>query len=195
MIAIDVRVDAKRITQALDKLSKVQVQTATVRALNKAAGNVQTEAIREVRKSRALLAKSVRQAFKIRKANKGNLVASVIATGRPIPLRDYRANQTKAGVTAMIKPGKRTLWGVPGRRAFKVAKIGNHVFQRQDLYRDTKRGRLEQPIKKQYGPNIPSALTKASVSRVMGRIAVAAFQKRFTEEMRFELRKAGLARK
>jgi len=108
-------------------------------------------------------------------------VSSLIATGRPIPLRDYKANQTKRGVTVLVSPGKRTVVQHRGNKAFVINKIGNHVFARE--------GKARLPVKKLYGPSLPSTFIQQEVRAAWTATAQEALPKRLAEEMKYELSK------
>lgn len=171
--------DASQVLRTLDDLPRGPARRAIVRGLNKTAANVRTSASTAIRERRALSAKVVRDAMAIRKATKDNLVSSLVVTGRPIPLRDYKASQTKRGVTVKVSPGKRTLVSHAGNRAFIIDKIGGHVFARQ--------GKERLPVKKLYGPSLPSTFIQEQVRAAWTATAKDALPKRLAEEVRFEL--------
>jgi hypothetical protein len=152
---------------------------AISRALNKTAANVRTAASTAIRAKRSLSASTVRKALAIKQANPNRLVATLSVTGRPIPLKEYRANQTKRGVTVLVSPGKRKLVEHAGNKAFFIQKIGGHVFARQ--------GKQRLPVKKLYGPSLPATFLNEEVRRAWTAAAQDALPKRLTEEIRFEL--------
>lgn len=176
-----IRFDASKVIATLGAIPKGPARRAIVRGLNKTAANVQVSASLAIRKRRALPAKTVKQAMAIRKATSTRLVSTLVVTGRPIPLRDYAARQTKKGVTVAVTPGKRKLVEHNGNKGFIVGKIGGHVFAREGT------GRL--PIKKLFGPSLPSTFVQAEVRRAWTATAQEAMPKRLAEEMRFELSK------
>jgi hypothetical protein len=150
---------------------------ATVRALNKVAANVRTAASRAIRQRRALTASVVNKALTIRRATRTKLQSSLVVTGRPISLRDYKARQTRKGVTVSVTTGTRKL--IPG--AFIVQKLGGHVFQRT--------GKARLPIEKLVGPSLPSTFLQEQVKLAWVSVAKDALVKRSVEELRFELEK------
>jgi hypothetical protein len=152
---------------------------AVSRALNKTAGNVRTAASVAIRAKRSLSAKTVRQAFSIKQANPNRLVATLAITGRSVPLKDYKARQTKRGVTVSVTPGSRKLIEHAGNRAFIINRIGGHVFARQ--------GKARLPVKKLYGPSLPATFLNDEVRRVWTTAAQEALPNRLREEIRFEL--------
>lgn len=182
---IDIRIDADQLRRAMAQLEYKGVQKATTRALNKAALNVRTEAVKEVRQRRALPAGTVRDAFRIKRASAVYQEAAVIASGRPIALREYGARTTRKGVTVKVmRSGGRKMVAHKGNKAFQLKRFGDHVYARQ--------GATRLPIKKLFGPSIPTALTSAAVMSSLERVGSAAVAKRLTEELNYELGKAGL---
>lgn len=173
--------DVQKVIGNIGEIPRGPARRAIVRGLNKVAGNVRTSASTAIRQRRALSAKVVREAMAIRKATNQNLVSSLVVTGRPIPLKEYGANQTKRGVTVKVSPGKRTLVSHAGNRAFIIDKIGGHVFARQ--------GKSRLPVKKLFGPSLPSTFVQEQVRRAWTATANDAMPKRLAEEMRFELSK------
>jgi hypothetical protein len=170
--------DASKVIANIGRLPAA-ARRAIVRGLNKTATNVRTSASAAIRKRRALSAKVVRDAMAIRKATKERLVSSIVVTGSPIPLRDYKARQTKRGVTVSVSPGARKLVEHRGNHAFIVNKIGGHVFVRT--------GKSRLPIKKLFGPSLPSTFVQAEVRAAWTATALETMPKRLSEEVRFEL--------
>lgn len=150
---------------------------ATVRALNKVAQNVRTASGRAIRQRRALNASVVNKAMAIRRATTTHLQSSLVVTGKPIPLRDYKPRQTRRGVTVSVTTGTRKL--VPG--AFIVQKLSGHVFRRA--------GDKRLPIEKLMGPSLPSTFLQENVRLAWMTVARDAMVKRSAEELRFELSK------
>lgn len=172
-----IRFDSRAVERALRDIPARYLVPATVRALNKVAGNVRTAASRAIRQRRPLSAGTVNKAMQIRKATRGRLVSSLVVTGKPIPLKDYKARQTRKGVTVSVTKGTRKV--IPG--AFIVQKLSGHVFRRQ--------GRKRLPIEKLVGPSLPSTFTQEQVRLAWLSVARDAMVKRTQEELRFELSK------
>jgi hypothetical protein len=174
-----IRFDVSKVIKALDEIPKGPARRALVRGLNKTAANVRTSASRAIRERRSLSAKTVNQALAIRKASNAKLVSSLVVTGRPIPLKEYKARETRKGVTVSVTPGARKLIEHAGNRGFIVQKIGGHVFARE--------GKSRLPIKKLFGPSLPSTFVQEEVKRAWTATAQEAMPKRLAEEMRYEL--------
>lgn len=173
--------DASKVIRALGEIPKGPARRAIIRGLNKTASNVRVSASRAIRQRRSLSAKVVNDALAIRRANAQRLISSIVVTGKPIPLRDYKARPTKRGVTVQVSKGSRKLIEHRGNRAFIVNKIGGHVFAREG------KGRL--PIKKLFGPSLPSTFLQEQVRRAWTATALEAMPKRLAEEVRYELSK------
>lgn len=175
----NVRADLKEVERWANTVQRERVPTAAARAINKTLTSVRAESTKRIRDERALKASVVRDALRIIKANKFRLFGAVEASGRPIPLREYQARQTKKGVTVKVSPGGRKLVVNAGNAAFQLERYGQHVYART--------GKTRLPIKKLYGPSIPATFLKEKVVQAMDRVAGDNWPKRFAEELKYEL--------
>lgn len=176
-----VKLDLRQVQRFATDTQKKAIPAAASRALNKTLANVRTVASKEIREERALSAKVTKDALTIERATRQKLYGALVASGRPIPLSKYQARQGKRGVTVKVSPGGRKTVIHAGNKAFIVGKIGGHVFARET------KSRL--PIKKLYGPSIPSTFIKDKVINALKIAAGENWVKRFAEEMKFELSK------
>lgn len=142
------------------------------RALNHTASKSKTLVIRTVAKQ-AGVSQSVirkRRAIYLRKANRSDLQAYIIAQDNPMTLKDFRPTQLKAGV----KAGP---WGV--RRVFKstfiVEKLGGNVFKRSSKKRF--------PIEKLYGPAIPTEMMRPETTQPWQRLVEVDLPRRMEHEL------------
>jgi len=179
---VEISFDAKQVRRFLDALPERLAVRAGVRALNKVAANVRTAASAGIRRRRALTASTVRQALAITRASKSRQFATITVRGAPIPLRDYAARQGTRGVTVLVTPGKRKLVALGANKAFVLDRFGGHVFART--------GAARLPIKKLFGPSLPSTFMHDEVRLAWEAVARDAMLKRFLEEVRFELARA-----
>ena len=85
--------------------------------------------------------------FRSVRANFARLDYQIVADGGPIPLKHFRARQTKKGVTA-APWNNRKLY----KSAFIVDRLGGHAFWRT--------GKKRLPIERIAGPNVPKELLK-----------------------------------
>lgn len=150
--------------------------TATMRALNKVAaqGKVAgSRAIRDVGGYKIKIGR-IKAAIKIERATPGNLKASLIAKGRPIPLVEFAARQTSKGVTVSVKEGRKL---VPG--AFIATMPGGHtgVFvhderkaQKHRKVNNTRGGWHQLPIRELYGPSVVDGMSNQAVQAALTQV-------------------------
>lgn len=171
--------DAAQVQAYLRQLPEALAIKATIRALNKAAVNVRTASVAAVRKHRALSARAIRDGITIERASKVKLYSQLKVSGRPVSLKEYGARKGARGVSVLVTPGRRKLVHHHGNTAFIADSIGGHVFARE--------GQARLPIRKLFGPSLPSTFTQDAVRRVWTDKAAEAMVKRMAEEVRFEL--------
>ena len=192
MIHVSVRGD---ITKALRKLdvTREQARKAIPRALNKTATTARAEAAREIKAAGyGLKIAAIKKSITIVKATGAELRAIVRASGKPTPLIEYEARQTRAGVTVAVLRGRKLIKG-----AFIATMPTGHrgVFVRQGMTRKRvmRNGRLTSsglPIRELYGPSVPQAFANTVVQAALA----SAIRERFPIALRQELRFAGLGR-
>jgi hypothetical protein len=169
MLKLNVRADVKGVTASLTRYVGEQ-QKAVVRALNKTAQQARTTASQEVRAAGYnIKASAIKGSFAIQRASRGNLVAVLKATGRPIALINYGARQGKSGVSVQVKAGRTIL-----RHSFIATMQNGHrgVFERtgkqhKKVMRNGKTVRTGLPIKELYGPSIPQSLANDAVQKAI----------------------------
>lgn len=120
-------------------------------AINATAKKASLEMSKEVRTELAASAKAVKTALKITRKAEPNSLGSTVTLKRQnrIPLRDFKANQTRTGVAYRISKtdGRKTVAGAfqgPTPKA-RLARWRGHVFKRK--------GRARLPIIKLFGPS------------------------------------------
>lgn len=161
--------EGKRYLQQLDRTEIPRVIGRTLDRTKRFAATRTNRAIRErVNLKRA----TVDAAIKTRRSGEiGTLTAlsagrawfEVVVSGKPIPLRDFSANQTKRGVTYRVsKSVGRRLYRRAGQNSFIVKRIGGHVFTRTG---PDPKGPLTVPIKKVYGPSLPQYFSTKRIQR------------------------------
>ena len=166
-------------TQALFKhaakharLEKLQVQgnRRAIKRSAKAAVDAKARAIKskfnlgatEFRGVNAIKSKFIQRA-------QGDVVREKLRSRAGIPLRDFKAKETRRGLTFSVRRGRRSI--LPS--GFKVASIGGHAF--------TRKGRSRLPIKKRFGPGL-AIMAEDEVVQQQG-------ERRFFERIDGELRK------
>lgn len=156
---------------------------AVARGINKTQNQTTTHAGREIRKrERSLTARTVNNQLYKQRATPKRLFAVIRARGKPIPLKHFKGTRVVKGrgkrrgyVTVQVIPGekKRVQGGFQGPN--------DHIFRRQ--------GRKRLPIKKLYGPSVPSAFVKSSIERAMRTKAQQVGPRLIEGQLRFELNK------
>ena len=149
-----------------------EMAPAVARALNKTADQVKVQGSRAIRDAGYnLKAKDIKSGIDVRRASLGNLRASVVAKGRPIPLIAYGARQTSKGVTVSVLKGRKLI-----AHAFIATMANGHkgVFIRQGaghkkIIRNGKASWHGLPIKELFGPGIPDGLANKAVQVVLQR--------------------------
>lgn len=173
-------IDVHTIKKVEKELGSFRNKTPTVltRALNRAAQNAKTNAVRKVREQYQVKAKDIRDTIKITKANKSTLGAIVKSTGYRIPLNKFKVNPAnprpknppKVLKVAVKKDGLKELLG-----AFVADINGSKVFRR------TTSKRL--PIELLYGPAVPQMLGNVSVKDFIENEAAKVFEQRLNHEI------------
>lgn len=166
-LSVNVRTNTNSIVLDLMDAANDMRNTALVRALNKMAEQVLVAGSREVRKAGYnLKAADIKRAMRVKRASQGNLTATVIASGRPLPIIQYGARQTAKGVTVNVLSGRKLIPGAfiatmpTGHTGVFVRKPGGkHV----KVKRAGKASWHQLPIRELFGPAIPDALANAGV--------------------------------
>jgi len=174
---VDVQFDTRQATRFLRLLRRPGVQDATRRALNKAGTQTRTEASKGIRKDRNLKAGLIKKQMRLRKASRSRLRAVIVATGKVISLREYGAKATRKGVTVKVSKSK-------GRQLVPGAFFGpgGHVFRRE--------GKKRLPIRKLWGPSLPSAFIKDAVVSAMRSKVGKVYPRLLKHEVEREIAKA-----
>jgi hypothetical protein len=172
----DVRGDMRGVLRSLDVLARDVPDKVVVRAANRTLSNVQTESVKQVRSTYNLRAKTVRGQIELRRARRGRLVASLVVTGRPIPLIEFSASQNRRGVSVKVKSTRKTIRG-----AFISTMKSGHkgVFAR--------RGKKRLPIDELYSISLPAVYGSKVVARSMDRVVANRFPDHFARELRYYL--------
>lgn len=196
-ISIDVGADLKQLKAGLEYLRDTAVVGATVRALNRTGEMVKTEAKRFIKERRALPARVIDRSLKLDRATRGNLVATVTVSGRPISLKHYgaagpRGRPKKQNITRDDHGRFTGGTGSPpvtvrvtgARKVVKGGFIGpnGHVYKRE--------GKARKPIKVLFGPSIPTAIGAQAIKQALQNLAHSKFRERFTHEIGREIANA-----
>lgn len=188
MISVNFKVDIDGARQSLGLLEK-EVNKGAARAIDRVATTVRKEGSDEIRTRLKLTASTVKERINIVRPYGGQrLVRDVVASGSPIPLRDYNARQTRAGASYQVSVSKgrrvyRNKYGV----GFIIPKFGGNVFARVG---PNPPGKAAAPIRKVYGPSIPQYFVTRFVRERMQRVAAERWPIEFNREMAYRASKA-----
>lgn len=130
-----------------------RIQQVISRVLNHVGGTARTKVKSALAKQMGLPAGTVDARLITKRAYPGNQSFEITAAGRPIPLADFDARQTRRGVSARPWGNRRVFPGT-----FIVETLGGQVFRRA--------GRARLPIVKLWGPSIPREMLRDEAPRV-----------------------------
>lgn len=161
------------------------------RALNRTAASVKTNASKKVRESYVIKAKDVNATFKVKKASRSNLSASVTSASGSMGLDKFKVRPLEARHTKPPKSLKvqvKKSGGAKSLLATFVADVhGLKVFTRESGSRH-KKGRggkwSELPIKRLFGPPIPEMVGSKSVRGYVETEAAKVFETRLEHEIK-----------
>lgn len=184
-IAIDVT-GAQLIAAEVRALPK-QVDRALRRTINRTLTTGRARIARDVRAETGLRSKTVRARLKIIRATLTDLTGIIVVGAKRIPLYEFRARQTKRGVTYQIRRGVRVLL----ERAFiqDTPRRGRQVLKRAAdpsrpsglVARDPAFMRFGEPLT----AILPDVLPSLQVD------LTAVFTKNFDAELAFQRRRRG----
>ena len=189
--------------RALTKLGMKSgpIKGAAAKALNDAAKEVQKDAGARIKKQAgsALTLAGAKSGMKLRRAWKGNLMASVELHGKPLPLKAFSKRAIKLRGTTV----NTTLFGkhVRGTDVFqapgKAKRLNKHYYKRDRKLRTPRRARnpkgagsRKDPrnLSKFYGPPLATLWTQDAFKKADA-IARSEFIGRFNYHLNRELRK------
>ena len=205
MVALTIESEIKDVTKSLKRWQKVALPKSTRQAMNKTITAVRSVAVKAIAKDLRIKQKAVRAATR-KKPAKGNtiwlLVASVIAYGGWIPLIQYKARQTRRGVTHAASRGKgRKL--IPGAFIARMPSGHRGVYLRQggsNMGRGPRRRvksgasmgkyyRPSLPIRELWGGHIPRSMLGPYVMESIDSMAYRRFQKEFHRALTWNIEK------
>lgn len=192
MIKLSVRADIAAARRSLTSL-RGEVDKAAARAMERVATTVRKEAGTDIRSRLAIKASLAKDQIKVRRPfGTKRLVRDIVASGKPIALRDYNARKTNRGVTYRVsKQGSRKVYQAKGNAGFIVDRKGGHVFVRTQ---PDPPGPARGKIRKVFGPSVPQYFVTRFVRERMRRIAATRWPIEFQREIRFrQMRAAGRA--
>jgi hypothetical protein len=167
MIAIEISApQLARLTKAVGDAKKSLPKEISA-AINATSKKTRLDIGRDIRKQVNIKKPAVDSVLKLVKQSTAQTLTaqvSLLESDR-LPLREFGARQTKAGVSYKIsKQGKRGTI----QSAFIVRSIGNHVFRRTGVFGKASKGRYQgmrrEKIKKLFGPSPWGVFTKRKMA-------------------------------
>ena len=177
MMEMSVRSNIKEAMRDVGRLERGLRDKVIVGSLNDTAKKAKSIAVRTIAKEMGVPAKRIRGNLHVWRASRMRLLARLWGDGLPLPLIDFKARQTRKGVTATAY-GKRRVY----KRAF-IATMGSHrgVF--------TRKGRARTPVKELWGPGVPGTFADRVNQRAMTKAIKETFPKAFQRRLRYQLLK------
>jgi hypothetical protein len=208
--SIEIKLNVDDVFKRFANLSSRDVRSALSRALNRTAVTARAQSAREIRAAGyGIQIGAIKKAISLHRAAPTKLQASVVATGRPIPLINYGARQTKLGTSVKVKGTRKLIKG-----AFIATMPTGHrgVFVRIDSKAHErllaasgikayggKRGGTGRagaaykhglPIRELFGPSIPAAFRNDVVQRAVRASVGARLPIVLGQELNFRASKA-----
>jgi hypothetical protein len=151
---INLRIDTDLVRHELTYRQLPQrMQRIISRVLNHVGGTARTKVKSALAKQMGLHAGTVDAGLQTKRAYPGKQSFEVTASGRPIPLAEFGARQTRRGVSARPWGARRVFPGT-----FIVPSLGGQVLRRA--------GRARLPIVKLWGPSMPRELLRDQAPKV-----------------------------
>ncbi len=163
----------RKLTIAAEKLGSAKKNTVLRRAVNHTLDKVHTAVLRALAQQIGAPQNVIKRYGKITKvrANNATLTAIIRCSGGPIPLKHFKAYQTRKGVSAAPWRNRKTY-----KSAFIVARLGGHAFWRT--------GSKRLPIERIAGPNVPKEIVKDASAAAFHAVTNATLPARVAHEIR-----------
>lgn len=187
-IKFDCTGNMDRVIADLGKQKREVVNVAMPRALNKMIDQVKTGSARGMRDAGYNLKVSdIKKGLKVIRATSTRLVATVRASGRPIPLIGYGARPTAKGVSVSVLHGRKVITHafiatMPSGHKGVFIRVGN---QHKKVNRAGGTVWSGLPIKELFGPSVPDGLANKAVQDTLQRLV----EEKFPEILRQQLKR------
>jgi len=176
---VTVSSDLKRLRRGLSTLEHKVTPQATVRTLNRVAESSRTASAKHIAPQMDARQGDVKRRMKTAKANRKQLWAVIVASGKPLRLIAFKARQTASGVRAKAW-GKTKTYKNSFIAPFKAgSKSKKGVFVRLTSKR--------LPIKQLWGPGVKQLFKQKENDAVMQTTVRTRFAKEFAANLRFYL--------
>jgi len=181
-VRYSVELDLTQVKKYSSDVQKKYVPAAAGIALKRVGNSARNAAATTIRARLAIKAAIAKGALKVRRIGNG-MTLWIIASGKPIPLRDYDARRlSRKGVSFRVaRKGARRTYQRQGRKGFILNRKGGHVFVRTE---DDPPGRQKGRIKKVYGPSVPQYFVTKPVTSAMEQTALQRWPIEFAAALR-----------
>lgn len=181
--------DMQKATRLLSGCSEA-IPSVFSNAMNRAAEQGRTAAIRCVTKEYTVKAGKVRETMNIKRASKDSLNAELTSRGSSLPLRDFkyspRVSDTTGAKRKQIRITVKRSEGVSNLQRTFVWK--GHLFERLTTKKDPRKNKY--PIRKLYSTDVPAMLNNDNVVDEVTKTMESAMSRRLDYEVRRTLNKA-----
>jgi hypothetical protein len=182
MMKFSVKLDIERARREI-KAEIKEINKGAARAIQRVGVTARKVADQEIRERVTLKSSIVKNAIKlVVPYGQRSLIRDIVATGSPIPLRDYAATRTRAGAKFAVVRGKRKLYRRQGRTGFIVDRIGGHVFVRTT---EDPPGPAKAKIAKVFGPSVTQRFRTRKVMDAITKTVKQRWPIEFDREMKF----------
>lgn len=173
VVEVTVKMDIKRVTRNLTRIQKREIPKAVTRALNRTLANVVSEITGEIAKRMATTKRAIKGALLIKKARFVRQIATVLVTHKPIGLIEFKARQTRKGISAS-EWGKRRTYA----HAF-IAKGKAMVRRTSERF----------PLKTMWGPSVVQVWERIDLGARLDVIVRTKFPQHFATDLKGRLAK------
>lgn len=173
-------IESKDLKQVKKRLGALKYKAPDVmnRALNRAATNMRSNAVKKTREEYHIKAKTIRATMTIKKSTRASMGAAVLSTGNKEPITSYmvlpksvaKSSSNKLVQVAVKKDDPKTLF-----HAFIIQRYGGGVYERRtsDRY----------PLRQIYGPSVPEILGNEDTRDFVTDEAWKMYEKRVDHEI------------
>lgn len=173
--------DMKKAVRLLEGVSEA-IPSVFSNAMNRAAEQGKTEAIRCVTKEYTVKARTVRETLRIKRANKNDLSVELTSRGTRLPLRDFK-HSPRGDTTGK---NRKLIRVAVNRGAMKP--LGNSFIYRGRIF--TRLGKARLPIEQNFSSAVPVMLNNDNCVDSIQETMSKSMSKRLDYEVRRTLTKA-----
>lgn len=128
-MAVDIKIELKNKHIDISRFKEAQIRKASMRALNQAAAEIKTIAIRQVARVYNLAAANIRPNIFVLKASEANLTAKLLSSRRTIPIINFRPIEVKEGVMTRFTGSKKTGSFTAAKTRLKTTGVSVNIFR------------------------------------------------------------------